>query len=193
MARHKQAVARYPNGRAKVNQAKTAQLEANERRAREAKAAVLAQPHRVGRDDPRLSDALGRFCVRYKLRSEAYDAGCVYQGMIRRWRVIKGVPGLAMPRVDLPIDDPKDAADQAGIIHCGEDEDEGEAARLTRRINDCNRWMTGASHNGFLAIRAAMADEIDVDATWSEAAKWALLSLAVCLGRLDEKILREGG
>lgn len=181
---------RYPNGRLIVNQAKAAQLEANAKRAAEAKAVVLAQPHRMGRDDPRLSDALGRFCVRYKLRSEAYDAGCVYQGLIRRWRAIKGVPGLAMAKVDLPVDDPRDAAAQVGVIYCDEDED--DANRLTRRIADCDRWMAGASHDGWLAIRAAACDEIDVDDTWSEAATWSLLALAVFLGRLDEKILREG-
>jgi hypothetical protein len=69
--------------------------EAEAKKHRENMQTVANQPHRRGYSDPldrRLTSALGRFCIGQRLRSELYDAGEEWAGVLRRWRAAKGVP-----------------------------------------------------------------------------------------------------
>lgn len=180
---------REPNGRPKRDRTQDALNAKNAAMSREVRAVALAQPHRRGKDDVRLSDALGRFCARHRVRAEAYDAGCIYQASARRWRLLTGAPSLAIPAQDVRDDDPRDRA-EPGLGHADAAKDwDGEARRIAVRLRECDLFMSGASHDGFLAVRAAACDEIEIDDGWAEAAKAALLALAVCLGRLDAKAL----
>jgi len=53
---------------------------------------VMMQPHRRG-DNSQLSESpLGRFCLRNKLRSELYDTGIEYGGLVRQFFAAKGIP-----------------------------------------------------------------------------------------------------
>lgn len=51
---------------------------------------AIAQPHRRGSDDIRLSEPLGRFCAVHKLREALYEAGCDYAVIIRQAKTARG-------------------------------------------------------------------------------------------------------
>lgn len=56
---------------------------------------VLQQPHRKGQPDPTSPwcvTALGRFCLKHRLRRELHDCGAEYAALVNRWRAAKGVP-----------------------------------------------------------------------------------------------------
>lgn len=176
---------RYANGRLKYARTVEALNEANATAARKVKAVVLAQPHRRGDDNPMLSDAIGRFCARVRMRSEAYDAANAYAGLVRQWRASSSVPGLAINRVETGDRGQEEAAPPTRLQALDDD----ALAKITRRIIECETAMIRETRDGFIAVRAAIADGIDIDATWQEAAKLALLALAVVLGRLPSSAL----
>jgi len=56
---------------------------------------VLAQPHRRDMPQPEhpwCATALGKFCLKNKLRRELHDCAADYAALIARWRAAKGVP-----------------------------------------------------------------------------------------------------
>lgn len=55
---------------------------------------VMGQPHRNGADDPRCENPFGRFCIRFKLAEELYDAGEEYARLWRKWRLARGLPSM---------------------------------------------------------------------------------------------------
>lgn len=65
-------------------------FEARERE--ETMATALAQPHRRGSDDIRLSEPLGRFCAAHKLRDECYNAGVRYAEIVGEAKTAQGFP-----------------------------------------------------------------------------------------------------
>lgn len=136
---------------------------------------VLAQPHRRGDRDQLCASALGRACRRARLRRECYDAGEDYAALVRRWRAAKGAPS------DLRLGG-------AG----GEGPDQATVDRWRRTILECDGAMARESREGWIAARAAMLDEIDVDMTWQEAFVCAMLGLAVCMGKLPAGALKAG-
>lgn len=85
---------RQPNGQLK--RATLAQIVEADHKSRMAQTALVAsQPHRAWAPDPldpRLATALGRFCIRYKVRSELHDAGEEWASTFRRLMAAKGVP-----------------------------------------------------------------------------------------------------
>lgn len=58
--------------------------------AAEMMAVVKAQPHRMGSDDFRLSEPLGRFVASHRLRSECYDAGNRYAEIVKEAKSAMG-------------------------------------------------------------------------------------------------------
>jgi len=53
---------------------------------------VMMQPHRRGDTGRECESPLGRFCLRNKLRSELYDTGIEYGGLVRQFFAAKGIP-----------------------------------------------------------------------------------------------------
>jgi hypothetical protein len=51
---------------------------------------ALAQPHRRGSDDPRLSEPLGRFVAVHRLRPECYEAGNRYAEIVKEAKSASG-------------------------------------------------------------------------------------------------------
>lgn len=87
---------REKNGR-KRRQSTKAEIEDAQRAAEEReKAVVLAQPHRRGNSDQKCGWPLGEFAIAHRADlgwDEAlYHAGCEYSGLVRRWRLAKGLP-----------------------------------------------------------------------------------------------------
>lgn len=179
---------RYASGRRKVIRTMDALNELNARKQREVKATALAQPHRRGKDDPRLSDALGRFCARHKLGDELYEAGCDYERAMARWRAACSAPRVAAMRRDMLSEAQQEGATVAAYIAA---EDDGEAERrLRERIHGAKAAMVRESFNGYLSIHGAAIDGNEIDDTWAEHAKLSLKALAVFFGRLDKKALQ---
>jgi hypothetical protein len=86
--------ARHPCGKLKQPSAKE-RADIQARRARMEAEFVQNQPHRRGfavKDDPRLESELGRFCVRYKLRKELFDAALDWANIVRLYRAAWGAP-----------------------------------------------------------------------------------------------------
>jgi len=135
---------------------------------------VLAQPHRRGDTDQRRASALGRACMRARLRLECYDAGEDYAATVRRWRAAKGCPTTL----------------RLGGSSLSEGPDEATVARWRKTILECDSAMARESREGWIAAKAAMLDEIDVDATWQEHFVVAMLALAVCMGKLPANVLK---
>lgn len=144
-------------------------------RADQIRGAVLAQPHRRGDMDQLCASALGRACRRAKLRRECYDAGEDYASLVRRWRAAKGAPSTL----------------RLGGGAGGDGPDQATIDRWRRNIVDCDAAMARESREGWIAAKAAMLDEIDVDGTWQEAFICAMLGLAVCMGKLPAAVLKE--
>jgi hypothetical protein len=59
-------------------------------------AVALAQPHRQGSTDPRLSEPLGRFCAAHRLKNECWRAGNQHAEVLRQAKAARGfkVPDL---------------------------------------------------------------------------------------------------
>lgn len=138
------------------------------------KGVVLAQPHRRGDTDQRCGSALGRACMRARLRLECYDAGEDYAATVRRWRAAKGCPTTM----------------RLGGSSLSDGPDEVTVARWRKTIIECDGAMARESRDGWIAAKAAMLDEIDVDATWQEHFVVAMLALAVCMGKLPAGVLK---
>lgn len=133
--------AREPNGRHQRDDAE----ETREQRM----ATVLAQPHRKGLTDQRCENALGRFCIRMKLRSELYQAGEEYRNAIRRWRLAKGLP-----------------VEGAHSLGSGQDASPEQVARLFRAMVDAQRVLVeDAGFRSHQAVRALIVEDLDLQAT----------------------------
>ena len=178
---------RYASGRRKTVRTMEVMNELNARKQREAKATVLAQPHRKGSDDPRLTDALGRFCARIGLSDEAYQAGSDYERLMMRWRSACSAPRAAAMRADLMSEAQADG--EAVAAYPVGDDDGEEERRLRERINGAKAAMVRESFNGFLSIHGAAIDGNEIDDTWAEHARRSLLALGVYLGRIDRKAM----
>jgi len=164
---------RYPSGG--LRRPTLAQMEEIERRKRLAEtASVMAQPHRAwaGKQAGHhwLASALGRFCIRHKLRSELFDAGAEWTGIYRRWRAAKGIP------------DPNHSQTIGGGLGPSD-------AIVDGWWRDIERVETALRQHGqgtFLSARHLLLDDSDLP---DEAAADAIVGLrvvAVELGRLPK-------
>lgn len=135
---------------------------------------VLAQPHRRGDRDQLCASALGRACRRAKLRRECYDAGEDYAATVRRWRAAKGCPTML----------------RLGGSSLSDGPDAATVARWRKTILECDSAMARECYAGWLAVKAAALDEIDVAAEWQEHFVIAMLALAVCMGKLPAGVLK---
>ncbi len=130
---------------------------------------VLAQPHRRGDTDQLRASALGRACMRARLRRECYDAGEDYASIVRRWRAAKGCPTTL----------------RLGGASLGDGPDADTVARWRKTIIDCDSAMARETREGWIAAKAAMLDDIDLDATWEGAFVVAMMALAICMGKFQ--------
>lgn len=160
---------REANGR--PLRARVGQQEASAAAEREATLSVaMAQPHRLGDADPRCSSALGRFCLRNKLKSELLRAGEAYAGIVRRWRAAKGVPTEGNGSVGGSGGGPSDAT----VREWGK-----------QRLR-CDRAMMKAHGDGMYAVVLMTLYEGDCPDGQAQFAIWALTALAAELGVIGE-------
>ena len=171
--RPRKSGAREKNGR--LQRPTLAQLMDADHRQRMAETAVVAaQPHRAWAPDPSspwLASALGRFCIRYKVRSELYDAASEWTAIYRRWRAASTIP------------DPL----HSSSLGSGLGPSEGTIAAWWRDIERVERaLLEGYGQVVLLAVRHLCLDDEDLP---HEAAAEALIGLrvvAVQMGRLPE-------
>ena len=152
----------------KLKQPTREEREAMERRREEeSMQTVLNQPHRLGNRSQLCENALGRFCLRMKLLPALYTAGLEYAGLVRRWRVAKGIP----------VEE-----------HTGGGSGAGPNARTvegwSRKLIEIEREMPVAL---FLPMRAVCIDGTDPDATNESHAAHGLLDLAKIMGFVDHR------
>lgn len=154
---------REPNGRHQRDDAEETEAQRMQ--------TVLNQPHRRGAPSPRdqrCESALGRFCIRMKLRSELFQAGEEYRAAIRRWRLAKGLP-----------------VEGAHTLGTGEDATPELIARLYRAMVDAQRALVDdAGYRGHQAVRALVVEDLDLELTSESdgAAVDGLWALAVHFG-----------
>lgn len=129
---------------------------------------VLAQEHRLGNADQRCESPLGRFCIRYALSDEVFRAGDQYAAIVRRWRAAKGIPTDERVGGGGNGDGPSDETIR-----------EWGAQRLR-----CDRAMSEASHDGYLAVVAMILYRAELSAEQWFSVTLALTALAQELGTL---------
>lgn len=159
MARKRKSGDRHPCGKRKQPSVAA--------RAESIVSVVLAQPHRRGNTDQRAEGAWGRFCLRARLAREVYDAGEEYASVKRRWRAAKGVPST----IRLGIGGSGDGPSEATVMGWG---------RMLIRVED---GMARVNLAGYLAIRSAVFDQIDIGGEYESAAVVVAEWLAGALGR----------
>lgn len=168
--RKRAAGQREANGRLK--RPTVAQLkEIEAARYRENMRQVAGQPHRrLAPDplDPRLENALGRFCVRMKLRPELYDAGQEWAAIVRRWRAAKGCPEPML----------------RGPQGSGLGPSDATVAAWTRLVVEVERELSTHGAAVWFAARGVCIDDIEPTLENEEAAVVGLLEVAKALGRL---------
>ena len=136
---------------------------------------VAQQPHRRGARnpmDPRLENALGRFCVAHSLAGELYDAGQEWASICRRWRSAKGVP------------DPQ----HTGGMGSGMGPADDTVAAWGKIKLRVERELAAQGDAVWFATRQLCLDCNDLGADQDEAAKIGLHVVAQNLGRLSRSI-----
>lgn len=168
--RKRAAGQREANGRLK--RPTVAQLkEIEAARYRENMRQVAAQPHRRSAPDPldpRLENALGRFCVRLKLRPELYDAGQEWASIVRRWRAAKGCPEPML----------------RGPQGSGLGPSEATVAAWTRLVVEVERELSAHGQAVWFAARQVCIDDNDLALDQDEAGVLGLIEVAKALGRI---------
>jgi hypothetical protein len=165
---------RYPNGRLKrptVEQLK--QLEAE--RYRENMQQVAIQPHRRAfRDplDPRLENALGRFCVLHRLRGELYDAGNEWAEIRRSWNAAKGAPSEV----------------RLGHGGSGAGPSDATVARWGRMLQDIDEALTDVNAATLWAVRRLCIDDVLPPREYERFLVPGLSIVAVTLGRVESNV-----
>ena len=149
---------------ANVNRMTPAERQAQQ----EAKAVVLAQPHRRGSDDRRCASALWAACRRLRLRDELYDAGERYAEMSMAY---KASIGLGVGNVG-----------NGWGIGLSEEAEAAQAALAKSRYLDAIKVLHRAHPRAFGAVEALCYDQRDC---FDDAAlKKGLMALALHLGTL---------
>ncbi len=165
---------RYGNGRLKrptIEQLK--QIEAE--RYRENMQQAAQQPHRRDfRDplDPRLESALGRFCVRHRLRGELYDAGNEWAEIRRSWNAAKGVPSEV----------------RLGGGGSGQGPSDATVARWGRILTDIDEALYEVNAATMWAARRLCIDDVAPSREFEPYAIRGLSVVAVALGRVEPSI-----
>jgi hypothetical protein len=126
---------------------------------------VLQQPHRKGERDQRAVSAFGRFTLRHKLRAELYNAGETYAGLLRQWRMAKGVP-----------------VQGRGAPGAGRVADDATIAAWGRRIEEIETAWRKRSINTLHVTRALIVDDFDVPDEFAEDAVAGVRILADRMG-----------
>lgn len=132
-------------------------------------AVVLAQPHRRGNRDQKCESALGRFCIRMKLREELHDAGKHYANITRLWRVAKGIPSQLVK----------------GGIGSGNGPSDATVAEWSRKLSRVQTAMQRGTPEGYYAIRLLCLDNEDVEYLNEAQAVDALVIMAREFGYLS--------
>lgn len=168
--RPRKAGARQPNGQ--LRRPTLAQLMEADHRQRMAETAVVAaQPHRAWAPDPhdpRLATALGRFCIRYRVRSELYDAGIEWTETYRRWRAASAIP------------DPL----HSGALGNGQGAADATVLAWERCIERVEEALKPYGQGAWLGVRHLCLDDDDLPPDAAPDAIVGLRVLAVTLGRL---------
>lgn len=130
---------------------------------------VLSQPHRRGNTDQKCESALGRFCLRMKLREELYSAGKNYADITRAWRVAKGVPSQMVSGGPGSGNGPSDAT----VIEWG------------KKLARVQMEMQRETPEGYYAIRLLCLDGVDIEYLNEAQAVDALMVMARDFGYLS--------
>ena len=160
---------RYPSGDLKrPTQDRLNRMVADLRRKEQS--VVLAQPHRRGSDHKWAASALGRFCLRRRLREQLYDAGHDYANIVSCWRGAKGVP--------------RQVANGHGGSGAGPSD--GTVRKWQADMIELERAMMACGTEAFLAVRTLVLDEADIGIDQDEPAIEGLTAIAVAKGRMRE-------
>jgi hypothetical protein len=136
-------------------------------------AVVAAHPHRAWAPDPldpRLATALGRFCIRYKVRSELYDAASEWASIYRSWRAAKGVP------------DPL----HTGGMGTGAGPSPATVAGWWREIERVEKALRPYGQGAFVGVRHLCLDDSDVPDEAAADVIAGLRVVAVEMGRITK-------
>jgi hypothetical protein len=134
--------------------------------------AVASQPHRRWAPDPRdprLATALGRFCVRYKARTELYDAGVEWTETYRRLLAALGAP---------------DPNHSSALGSGGDGPSKATIDGWERKIEGVERAVLKYGQSAYHGIRQLCMEDADVPGHEAADAILGLRVLAVTLGRL---------
>ncbi len=161
---------REPNGRLQRPTVDRLNEMAAQQRRREQQT-VLDQPHRrdLGErmDHKWAESALGRLCLRRKLREELYEAGIGYGSIVACWRGAKGIPR-------------SDGRGEGGSCSAGPDD--ASVKRWQAQMVAVERAMMREGTDAFLAVRMMVLDHGDIGMDQDEAAISGLSAVAVELG-----------
>lgn len=152
-----------------------AQLMAAEHKQRMAEtAAVAAQPHRAWAPDPhdpRLATALGRFCIRHKLRSELFDAGKEWAETYRRLLAALGAP---------------DPQHSSSLGSGGEGPSKATIDGWERKIESVEIGLRQYGQSAYLGVRHLCMDDAEIPPHEVADTIVGLRVLAVHFGRLPK-------
>jgi hypothetical protein len=139
------------------------------------KLTVLAQPHRRGeREDQKQESPLGRFVMRHRLRTELYDAGIEYAGMVRCYYAAKLPAGAMRGIPQLPGDD----------RGSGNGVSPEKAIWLEKELRQLEGPLKSLSRRGFSALRMLAVHEREIMVSSERMAAEVLYLLAVMLKRV---------
>jgi hypothetical protein len=130
---------------------------------------VLAQPHRRGDKSQNCESPLGRLAIKWKLRSEVFDAGLQYGRKVRLWQVNHGV------QIEVH-------APSAG--HSGTEINAATMRRWNAEIVRIDTTMKKISIPGFNAVRMLAVAEREVAPGVEQAAVACLTELAIQLSMI---------
>jgi len=135
---------------------------------------VLKQPHRRDMPEPEhpwCATALGRFCLKNRIRRELHDCAADYAGLVGRWRAAKGVP----------------LADSTGHAGTGLGPSAATVRAWEKEIDAMEKAMRralpGKSGNiAYAAVRHVAVDGADLPPEFIPAAAQGMLALAKHMG-----------
>ena len=159
---------RYPSGDLKRPTVERLNAMASELRRKE-QSVVLNQPHRRGSDHKWAESALGRLCLRRKLREQLFDAGQHYASVVSCWRGAKGIPRA--------IGSHEGASCSAGPS-------DATVHRWQAEMLAMERAMMGCGIEAFLAVRSLALDDADIGMDQDDHAIMGLTALGVEQGRI---------
>ena len=131
---------------------------------------VLSQPHRQGDTHQYQESPLGRLVRRNGLRTELYDAGIEYGGLVRQFYAAKGIP--------------QPSSDGGGS---GKGVSPEKALRLKEELERLERPMKRESIWGFSALRKLTVHEQEIMAVLEPDAIRVLYLLAQMLRKLGRR------